>query len=142
MTSQLRGKGDVRISLAPKTTRPSELAVTIAALPGRYGERDGWVSADEVRGRLALLGFVCTAQQVAGTLRRMARVDCPWIETRPGRYDGWPTEYRVTQYARTDMSNRLPGVMLQAPWLPTYRTFRQHAEGDMPENQNQRGTDA
>lgn len=117
--------------------RPSELAITIAAMPGRYDDgREGWVVADTIRGRLVLLGFECSTQQIASALRRMARVDSPWIEVRPGRWSR-PTEYRVTSFGQCDVHNRLPGVSLRTPWLPVYRS-PVAAAGAAPVNQEQR----
>lgn len=100
--------------------RPTELAITLAALPGRYGEADGWVVTDEVRHRLRLFGFDCSPQFVAAALARMARSDAPWVERRESRW-GDLAEYRVTRFGRTDIDNRLASVRALTPWLPTYR---------------------
>lgn len=86
------------------TPRPSELAITVAA----YGTGREWNSADEIRGRLKLLGFDCTAQQVAAWAGRMCRVDAPWLEKREP-WGGY-SEYRVTRYGLTDIANRLEGL--------------------------------
>lgn len=91
---------------------PTELAITLAVFTHRHSG-EGWVLADEIRGRLKLLGFDCTTQQVAAYLARMARTDAPWVERRRCRwYDQW--EYRVTRYGETDIQNRLPGVWFAA----------------------------
>lgn len=104
------------------TPKPTELAVTLAAIPGRYGDRDGWVYADEVRARLARLGFDASSQQVAAWLRKMARTECPWVEARESPHAGQIIrQYRVTRFGKTDIDNRLRGVRLETPWLPTYR---------------------
>lgn len=104
------------------SAKPTELTITLAALPG-YGTdygREGWVYADQVRGRLALLGFDASAQQVAAWLRKMAAAESPWIEVRENLH--FPIrEYRVTRYGANDVGNRLPGVRLVTPWLPTMR---------------------
>lgn len=93
----------------PGTPRPTELAITLAALPRRYSRPGTWSSADEIRGRLALLGFDCTTQQVAAYLARMARADAPWVERCQDPWTGcW--EYRVTNWGRNDIDNRFPGV--------------------------------
>lgn len=95
--------------------KPTELAITLATLPGNYYSADGWVSADEVRTRLKLLGFDATAQQTAAWLRRMALAESPWVECRP---QPWGIrEYRVTQCGANDVDNRLPGLTLCLPWL-------------------------
>lgn len=112
------------ISIRPRDAqRPSELALTLATLPGdgasRYGgHRDGWVYADEVRTQLRRLGFTATPQQIAAWLGRMARVECPWVEVRTSH---GIREYRVTRFGATDIFNRLPGVSARTPWLPTMR---------------------
>lgn len=85
-------------------SKPTELAITLAALPGNYG--DLWVRANDVSHRLELLGFKYSAQQVASSLARMASVDAPWIEARTERWGNYH-EYRVTSYGRTDLHNRL-----------------------------------
>lgn len=95
------------------TGRPSELAITLATLPGRYGSEDGWQAADQVRHRLGLLGFDATAQQVAAWLGRMARADAPWVERRT--VDGHYGEYRVTQWGSNDLDNRLR-LSVDTPW--------------------------
>lgn len=89
--------------------RPTELAITLAALPPDTGYADSWTDADQVRGRLKLLGFDCTTQQVGAWLARMARSDAPWVERRRDAWDSrW--EYRVTRYGRTDIDNRFSAV--------------------------------
>lgn len=104
-----------------KPEKPTELAVTIAALPGQYGANDGWVTADEVKHRLAKLGIECSGQQVTAMLKRMATTeDAPWLERRKHRlFDLW--EYRVTRYGKTDVDNKLGSVRTVTPWLPTMR---------------------
>jgi hypothetical protein len=95
--------------------RPSELALTIAALPGRYAT-DGWVYADNVRHSLRLIGFDLTTQQVAASLARMARTDAPWVERRKAEWHNvW--EYRVTHFGLNDLENRL-SLAVSTPWLP------------------------
>lgn len=101
--------------------KPSELAITIACLPGSHSNRDGWMSADNVRDRLALLGFKCSPQQVAAWLGRMARTDAPWVERDPEPWYGGPAHYRVTVFGRTDIRNKLPLLDAHMPWVPTYR---------------------
>jgi hypothetical protein len=99
---------------------PTELAITICALPGRYGEADGWTSADQVAHRLALLGFECTAQQAAAWLARMARADANLVERRQSPWgDGW--HYRVTRFGKTDVENKLTSLRPLTSWLPTMR---------------------
>lgn len=96
--------------------KPSELTLTLAALPKFPHHNSGWVTADEVRGRLKLLGFHCSTQQVSAWLRRMARTDAPWVEV----HDGWWSclAYRVTFYGKTDLENKLGlRVREQMPWL-------------------------
>lgn len=100
--------------MTERATRPSELAITLAALPGGFGSREGWMYADEVRGRLGLLGFAPTAQQVAAWLGRMSRVDAPWVEVR--EHYGFK-QYRVTRFGRTDIANRIPACRPYTPWL-------------------------
>jgi hypothetical protein len=87
------------------SARPTELAVTLATFSASYTD---WVSADEVRGRLVLLGFDCSTQQVAAWLTRMARTEAPWVERRRDPWNAW--SYRVTPFGCNDVNNRLPGV--------------------------------
>lgn len=103
------------------SVRPSELAITVAALPASYHDREGWQSADEIRGRLALLGFDCTTQQLAAWMVGMTTCDAPWLERRRTTW-GKTWEYRVTRYGTTDISNRLPFLKTYTPWLETMRT--------------------
>lgn len=89
--------------------RPTELAITLAALGGvGYAADDKWYAADQVRHRLGLLGFEVSAQQTAAWLHRMSRVDAPWIEKRRSPWNDW--EYRVTRWGLNDIDNRFPGV--------------------------------
>jgi hypothetical protein len=98
-------------------SRPTELAITIAALPAPSGGAfGGWVYADEVRGRLRMLGFDCTGQFVAAALARMAATDAPWVERKANPLGG-PWKYRVTRYGSTDIDNRMPLLRVRAPWL-------------------------
>lgn len=99
--------------------KPTELVITLATAAAAGWSRDGWVHADEVRGKLVLLGFDCTAQQAAAWLKRMSLADSPWVEVRPSPWGN--REYRVTQCGANDVDNRLPGVALRLPWLPTVR---------------------
>ena len=82
--------------------RPTELALTLATLPGPYSLSDGWVFADEVRGKLRLLGFEVSAQQVAAWLGTMGRAESPWIESQPYPHNPRYREYRVTRQAVAD----------------------------------------
>ncbi|WP_320672363.1 hypothetical protein [Patulibacter defluvii] len=82
--------------------RPSELALTLSALPS--SGHSGWITADEIAARLALLGFRRTAQQLSPLLRQMCEVECPWLERRTS---SGPWLYRVTGYGKTDVRNRL-----------------------------------
>lgn len=107
-----------------KSAKPSEIAITIAALgsaDARLKDDAGWVAASEVRVRLQRLGFVCSVQQVASWLARMARTELPWVERRQIRFFNGGWEYRVTQYGVTDLHNRLPGVRPETPWLTVWR---------------------
>lgn len=97
------------MTLPARLGTPSELAITLATFPGRRTDSEGWSSADEVRGRLVLLGFDCTTQQVAAYLARMARTECPWVERRRDRWSVY-WEYRVTRFGHNDIDNRLPGL--------------------------------
>lgn len=102
--------------------KPTELAITLACLPGRYStsSEQGWVIAGEVRGRLTVFGFQCSAQQVAAWLSRMARTEAPWVERRQDPWGhGW--EYRVTRYGKTDIQNKMPFLQPRTPWLSVYR---------------------
>lgn len=101
--------------------RPTDLAVLLATVPGRYSSGDGWVTADEVAHGIGKVCFdVPTTQQVAAWMRRLAKVSCPPVETRLER---WRTvrEYRVTSFGVTYVSNVLPGVTLATPWIPVMR---------------------
>lgn len=86
--------------------RPTELAITLAALPNRY-DIDGWTYADNVAHRLRDLGFDVSAQRVAAWLLRMSKVDAPWVETQESPW-GAPRRYRVTRYGRCDIENKIP----------------------------------
>lgn len=88
--------------------RPSDLAIEVAALsmvPWYVGV--GWFYADELRGRLALLGFTVNTQQVAAWLRRMCREDTPRFEAED--HFGM-RRYRLSQWGRNEICNKLPGI--------------------------------
>jgi hypothetical protein len=102
--------------------KPTVLTLTLATLPGRYGDgRGGWVSADEVRNRLALFGIVASSQAVVGALQTAAGDDQPCIEAR--RHESFAfTVYRVTRYGLGEVNHRLgSAVRLYTPWIPTMR---------------------
>lgn len=90
--------------MTPTRSKPTELAITIAALGNNY-HRDGWFCADEIRGKLALLGFDVKTQQVAAWLGRMSRDDAPWVERQRSPWN--ELEYRVTPFGLNDIANRL-----------------------------------
>lgn len=106
--------------MPPNQSKPTELAITLAALPGRYHSNEGWISSDAVRTRLKLLGFDCSSQQVAAWLKRMSEIDAPWIERRRLCWDERQWEYRVTRFGRTDIDNKLGSLRPHMPWLSTY----------------------
>jgi hypothetical protein len=94
-------------------TRPPEVILVLAGLPGQY-TRDGWKAADEVRHQLAALGFDASAQQVAAWLGRLCREELPLFERRDAdRWLPW-REYRVTPYGQTLLENRFPNVRVCA----------------------------
>jgi hypothetical protein len=73
------------------TSAPTELAITMATYPGRYS--DDWVTADEVRHRLRLLGFDCTSQFVDhphGPHGPRGRAVARGARQRVGRSEGVP----------------------------------------------------
>lgn len=82
--------------------KPTELAIALAAFADDPLRND-WRCADEIRGRLKLLGFDVKTGQVAAWLGRMSRIDAPWIERR--RVWGY-FEYRLTHFGRNDIENR------------------------------------
>lgn len=97
--------------------RPTDLALAICCSQDRTG--DGWVYADEVRGKLLALGFPgLTAQQVSQFLRRLVRDELPLVERRED-YSG-VLQFRLTAHATTLVWNRLR-LRLYAPWLPVMR---------------------
>jgi hypothetical protein len=94
-------------NMAERTTKPTALAITLAALKHRYAN-DGWLYASQIAANLALLGFNTNGRALASPLARMCTVDAPWLERRRSPFHDY--EYRVTQWGRNDIDNRLPGV--------------------------------
>jgi hypothetical protein len=92
-----------------KPAKPTELAITIAALGHRYATAGEWLCASQIAANLKLLGFDTTGRRLAPRLRVMATVDAPWLERRRDLF-GSEYEYRVTHWGRTDISNRLPAL--------------------------------
>jgi hypothetical protein len=92
----------------PAKSKPSELAITLAALHHRYSTEPGWLYASQIVANLKLLGFEVNSRALAGTLGRMCRVDAPWLERRRSPFNDY--EYRVTRYGRNDIDNKLGGV--------------------------------
>jgi hypothetical protein len=88
--------------------KPSDLAITLAALSFPQHLRGGWLCNDEIRHRLMRLGFEPTAQHVAGRLTAMCHEDVPRFERRDAPWRA--KEYRVTQWGRNDVHNKLPGL--------------------------------
>ena len=93
--------------------RPTELAITIAALSVRHVV-DHWLYANEIRGQLARLGFNATTQQVAAWLGLMCTVDAPWFERTHDHGGMW--RYRVTRFGVCDVENKVHGMrVIRAP---------------------------
>jgi hypothetical protein len=88
-------------------SKPTELAITLAALTPRYDE---WLYASQIVTNLGLLGFDVTSRALASTLARMCRTDAPWLERRRSPFQDF--EYRITRWGRNDVNNRFPGVRL------------------------------
>lgn len=81
--------------------KPSDICLTLAS-----NTSGGWLSADEVRGRLERLGFEgYSAQQVSAWLRRLTRMEASPVESREGPWGGGYLEFRTTMYGRTWLSN-------------------------------------
>lgn len=92
-------------------TKPSHLAITMAALGHRYSHQ-GWLCAGQISANLRLLGFEVGGSQIASTLTHMCTVEFPWLERResyPGEY-----EYRVTRFGINDIDNRMQGLTAHA----------------------------
>jgi hypothetical protein len=87
--------------------KPTELAITLATLGHRY-VTDQWLYASQIAANLKLLGFTVPPRGLGSTLARMCSVDAPWLERRLSPFRDY--EYRVTQWGRNDIQNRLPGV--------------------------------
>lgn len=87
-------------------TDPLLLVATLAR--PNYGRSydSEWKCADDIRGMLVSLGYETTAQVVASRLRRLSREKLPTIEVRQCAYGSW-NEYRVTQYGKTLLRNRI-----------------------------------
>lgn len=85
--------------------RPSDICVVLNSFPGAH--EDGWIDADQVRWRLARLGWDATTQQVSAWMARIARLDAPPLERREG-WGRWA--YRVTPYGETWIHNKLPDI--------------------------------
>lgn len=98
-------------SLLHRNERPTHLAITLSALGHRYSHQ-GWLCASQIAANLKLLGFETDGRRLAATLAHMCRVDAPWLERR--RANNWNDdseyEYRVTQWGRNDIDNKLQGV--------------------------------
>jgi hypothetical protein len=87
--------------------KPTELTITLAAL-ATTRDGHGWLYAVEIARNLNLLGFDIDSRRLAPTLSRMATVDMPWLDRRRSPFGDY--EYRVTQWGRTDIHNRLPAL--------------------------------
>lgn len=95
-------------------SKPSELAITLATGGHRYEVSPGWVYASQIAANLRLFGFDdVNGRRLASTLTRMCTADAPWLERRRSPFDDH--EYRVTQYGRTDVHNRLARVHVAVP---------------------------
>jgi hypothetical protein len=67
-----------------------------------------WLAADEIRHAIAKLGFrMPTSQWTVARLNKMVNEDAPRFERRDS-YGPW-SEYRVTSFAHTGLSNNWPG---------------------------------
>lgn len=89
-----------------KAIRPTELAITVIGAAGINS--DGWLYADEIRGRLRWFGFEPSSQFVVSRLNAMCEEDVPRFERR----ERWGREkqYRVTRWGRNEIGNKLPGL--------------------------------
>lgn len=86
-------------------SRPSELAITLAAMHHRYEVEGGWLYASQIAGNLRLLGFETNGRRLAATLKHMCEVDAPWLERKRSPFNDY--SYRVTRWGKNDIENRL-----------------------------------
>jgi hypothetical protein len=85
--------------------KPTELAITLAALDHRYTFEPGWLYASQIAANLALLGFDTTGKRLAPRLGSMCKADAPWLERKRSPFDDYA--YRVTRWGLNDLDNRL-----------------------------------
>jgi hypothetical protein len=102
-------------------SRPTELAVTLAAAAAPWDGSNGWLTADEIRQRLTWFGHHCSPQWLSATLKRMCEADAPWLERQRGRWGGDWWEYRVTRWGANDIDNTLKNLRARLPWLEVAR---------------------
>jgi hypothetical protein len=105
--------------------RPSDICVVLCSFTT---ETQPWISADEIRHRLARLGFNrFNTQQVAAWLKRISKLDAPPIEMKD---DGWAWVYRATPYGETWVHNNLPDIWWaqQRSSERLHRKLREHDE--------------
>lgn len=94
-----------------KPVRPADVTVVLAAAQAQQKGWMGWANASQVAFYLELLGFEVSSQQAAAYLRRLARLDCPPVASRPDAFLPW-REYRVTGFGKTWVHNVL-GLRLE-----------------------------
>jgi hypothetical protein len=90
----------------PTRNKPSELAITLAALSHRHAMEPGWLYASQIVANLQLFGFDVSSRALSATLARMCRVDAPWLERRRSPFNDY--QYNVTRFGRNDIDNKLP----------------------------------
>jgi hypothetical protein len=80
-----------------------------------------WLTADELRHGVKELGFrMPSIQWTVARLRSMVKEDAPRFESRRAQWGGDWSEYRVTSWARTGLSNQWKGVSSFVPSADFY----------------------
>jgi hypothetical protein len=71
-------------NVAKTNPKPTELAITLAALGHRYSSQGDWLCASQIAANLRLLGFDVKPGALASTLTRMTRRISSAAERRLG----------------------------------------------------------
>jgi hypothetical protein len=92
-----------------KSTEPTSAKILVLlAAQGNPGTHDGWLFSDEIQARLKMFGYRPTSQKLVALLKAMCEEDAPRFESEMSPWN--VKRYRVTQWGRNDLDNKLPGL--------------------------------